>query len=287
MYLICEQTTRQLASIVDNVIIKQHTHFKPQDVREYRAAECGSDHFLVIAKLYLPYRKMRNEVCLENGQKITLDEPRYKVRSLQQDSIRFLYAMRVANRVSEIEDGTPERMYGELKTALQEAVYEALGQEEESPRRTTPVWWSTDIEDLVIAKKAAYNKWLTTRGVEDRKEYINVRRETNKRINTANNETWQKTCSAINSFVCSTRSREAWKTLTGLWKDTREKSNMSVITMEELEKYYKTLLIEERVEFLMMEQDECMTEQQVPEITTDEVSWAVKGMKNGKAAGPG
>jgi len=36
-----------------------------------------------------------------------------------------------------------------------------------------------------------------------------------------------------------------------------------------------------------MEQDECTIEQQVPEITTDEVRRAVKGMKNGKAAGPG
>jgi len=112
------QIARQLASIIDYVIIKQHTHFKPQDVRVYRGAECGSDHFLVIAKLYLPYRKMRNEVGLENGQKITLNETRYKVRSLQQDSIRFLYALRVANRVSAIEDGIPERMYGDLKTAL-------------------------------------------------------------------------------------------------------------------------------------------------------------------------
>jgi len=149
------QTTRELASIIDYVIIKQHTHFKPQDVRVYRGPECGSDHFLVIAKLYLPYRKMRNEAGLENGQKKTLDEPRYKVRSLQQDSKRFLYALRVANRVSAIEDGTPERIYEALKKALQEAAYEALGQEEESPRKTTPVWWTTDIEDLAIANKCS------------------------------------------------------------------------------------------------------------------------------------
>ena len=244
------QTTRQLASIIDYVIIKQHTHIKPQDVRVYRGAECGSDHFLVIVKLYLPCRKMRKEAGLENGQKITLDEPRYKVKSLQQDSVRFLYALRVANRISAIEDGTPERMYQGLKKALQEAAYEALGQEEESPRKTTPIWWNADIEDLVITKKAADNKWLTTRGVEDRKGNINVRRETNKRINIAKNETWQKTCSAINSFLGSTCSREAWKTLAGLRKDTREKRNMSLITMEEWENYYKTLLTEVRVEFL-------------------------------------
>gem|GEM_PF-3617616 len=100
--------------------------------------------------------------------------------------------------------------------------------------------------------------------MEDRKGYIKARRETNKRINTAKNETWQKTCSTINSFLGSTLSSEAWKTFTGLWKDTREKSNMSLITMEEWEDYYKTLLTEERAEFLTMEQDEITIEQQVP-----------------------
>jgi len=62
---------------------------------------------------------------------------------------------------------------------------------------------------------------------------------------------------------------------------------MSLITMEEWEDYYKTLLTEERAEFLTIEQDECTIEQQVAEITTDEVCRAVEGVKNGKAAGPG
>jgi len=81
------QTTRQLKSIIDYVIIKQHTHFHPQDVRVYRGAECGLDHYLIIAKIYLPYRKMRNKGESENEQQNTLETSRYKVRSLQQDSI--------------------------------------------------------------------------------------------------------------------------------------------------------------------------------------------------------
>ena len=51
---------------------------------------------------------------------------------------------------------------------------------------------------------------------------------------------------------------------------------MNLITMEEWEDYYKILPTEERAEFLTMEQEECTIEQQVPEITTDEVRRAVK-----------
>jgi exonuclease III len=84
------QTTRQLKSIIDYINIKQNTHVKPQDVRVYRGAECGSDHYLVIMKIYLPYRKRRNGGELEIEKKTTLDGTRYKVRSLQQEPIRFL-----------------------------------------------------------------------------------------------------------------------------------------------------------------------------------------------------
>jgi len=57
--------------------------------------------------------------------------------------------------------------------------------------------------------------------------------------------------------------------------------------MEEWKNYYKTLLTEERTEFLTTEEHEYTNDQQVTEITTQEVSRAVKGMKNRKAAGPG
>jgi len=89
--------------------------------------------------------------------------------------------MRVANKIATIEEDTPEQMYEELKKVLQEAAYEALGQEEQYQRKTTPEWWNTDIEELVAEKKAAYNKWLMTREVGHREKYIHIRRKVKKR----------------------------------------------------------------------------------------------------------
>lgn len=54
--------------------------------------------------------------------------------------------------------------------------------------------------------------------------------------------------------------------------------------MEECEKYYKALLKEEKVEFLTTEQHEHTIDQQVTKIATEEVSRAVKGIKNGEFA---
>ena len=51
-------------------------------MRVYRGAECGSDHYLVIAKIDLPYRKRSNEGEVEKEEEIKLEEPRYRTTGL-------------------------------------------------------------------------------------------------------------------------------------------------------------------------------------------------------------
>lgn len=48
----CIQPTLQLKSIIDYIIIKQKTKLKCHDVRVLRGAECGTDHYLVRAKIF-------------------------------------------------------------------------------------------------------------------------------------------------------------------------------------------------------------------------------------------
>ncbi|XP_030763276.1 craniofacial development protein 2-like [Sitophilus oryzae] len=51
------QGTKKLRSIIDYVITKQKTKLQIQDVRVYRGAICGSDHHLLKAKIFLPYKR--------------------------------------------------------------------------------------------------------------------------------------------------------------------------------------------------------------------------------------
>jgi endonuclease/exonuclease/phosphatase family metal-dependent hydrolase len=46
------QKARNLKSIIDYVIIKQHSTLQMEDVRVFRGANCGSDHCLVRAKIF-------------------------------------------------------------------------------------------------------------------------------------------------------------------------------------------------------------------------------------------
>jgi len=51
-----EQHTRKLKSIIDYIIVKQKSKFQIHDVRVQRGINCGSDHYVVRTKVYLPIR---------------------------------------------------------------------------------------------------------------------------------------------------------------------------------------------------------------------------------------
>lgn len=55
-----KQQTRQLKTIID-LIIKQKTHIQVYDVRVQRGATCGSDHYLLRGRMYIPGRRVQQE----------------------------------------------------------------------------------------------------------------------------------------------------------------------------------------------------------------------------------
>ena len=51
-----EQHTQNLKSIIDYIIVKQKSQFQIYDVRVQKGINCGSDHYVVRAKVNLPVR---------------------------------------------------------------------------------------------------------------------------------------------------------------------------------------------------------------------------------------
>jgi endonuclease/exonuclease/phosphatase family metal-dependent hydrolase len=48
------QKTEEIKSIIDYVITKQRSTAQVMDVRVFRGAECGSDHYLVKGTIFWP-----------------------------------------------------------------------------------------------------------------------------------------------------------------------------------------------------------------------------------------
>ena len=49
-----EQHTKKLITLIDYIITKQDLKLKIQDVRPYKAPNCGTDHKLLVAKILFP-----------------------------------------------------------------------------------------------------------------------------------------------------------------------------------------------------------------------------------------
>jgi hypothetical protein len=64
-----EQQTKHLKTITDYIIAKQDLKQKIQYVRTYRGSNCGTDHKLLVSKLFFPYvytNKDKHEEKKEN-----------------------------------------------------------------------------------------------------------------------------------------------------------------------------------------------------------------------------
>lgn len=113
------------------------------DVTAYRGPECSTDHFLVRADIILGYRRRSKRTDGTNTNE-SVEGVRYNIQSVKQDSVKFMYQLCVANKLSECE-GDVEDMYNNVKESIHSAVMEALGEKDMNYMRQ-PDWWTRELE---------------------------------------------------------------------------------------------------------------------------------------------
>lgn len=284
------QATKGQKSIIDYVITRRSSRFTVDDVRVQRGAESASNHFLLRAKFHCPYlatvsphypgtREETNEIIY----------PVYNLDSLNDDSTKFLYKMRLAAKISKNENEDSRDLYNQLKGSIHEAAFESLGVKEKKKVKAKPWWWDEEVERLIKEKKQAHQKWLNTKDAEDRKLYLRISRDTKKYINKKNNEKWQTKCEEIDRYMGGAKNTESWELIKNLRKSERSKVNIQSIAEEKWIEYYSELFEEDREGLTGNDgTTTCViTQEQIDDITPEEVRKTIRTFKNGKAPGPG
>ena len=102
-----------------------------------------------------------------------METVKYNIESLRHDSVKFLYKIRLENKLRDNENinpSTAENCYNMNKGCIHSAAREALV-EQIIDRRKNPEWWKKDIERKVKEKKQLYQKWLNS---EDNLSLIHI-----------------------------------------------------------------------------------------------------------------
>jgi hypothetical protein len=81
---------------IDNVLIDKRRHSNILDVRSFRAADCGTDHYLVVAKL-----RERISVSKRARQKLHLE--RFDLKNLDDVEVKEKHQVEFSNRFAVLE----------------------------------------------------------------------------------------------------------------------------------------------------------------------------------------
>ena len=173
-----------LRSLIDYFLVGKEARKQVIDVRAVRGAEIGSDHYLVLMKINLKVKRVKENRQEEGRQQI-------KLCKLRDEKVRREYQAVIAE-VYEGARGTDiERAWKELKDGIVGAVMivcgSARGRKGEAKRTR---WWNEEAKHAVRKKKVLYRRLLNTGTEEARQLYKEAKLEAKRKVRSAKNEEW-------------------------------------------------------------------------------------------------
>jgi hypothetical protein len=148
---------KEIKSIIDCVITKQRSLVHVIDVRVFRGAECGSDHYLVKGTIFWPWIKGMGMKTRQNSTESREWKPdKFNIQLLQDESIKMLYLQSMNKGLDINYDGNTEEMYGYIINTVKKISYEVLGKESGKIKRNG--WISKDILEETDEKRNSYQK---------------------------------------------------------------------------------------------------------------------------------
>lgn len=281
--------TRGQKSIIDYTIAKQKSNLEIRDVKICRGPTCGSDHYLLKTKIWFPGGKQnnQNESKGKLASEETEDTKKYNLASLEDETARWLYRNRLDQKLSNNMTFTNlEEHYLHIKESIHNAALEALGRYENIATHNKPYWWDEEIEKDIEEKRKKYQIYLSSKKTEDKETYKKAQTKVRRKISQKKNESWEKKCIRLNTYLGGKRNTESWRTLRNL-RSNRSKEIVTPITSQQWETYFQELLTEQRIEFKEEETQNIKTMGSPVRITKEEVKKQCGFLKNGRSPGPG
>ncbi|XP_044745199.1 craniofacial development protein 2-like [Coccinella septempunctata] len=223
-----ERPSLHQKSVLDYFICRQRSRFGWQDCRVKRGPNCGSDHYMVEAKMVCPFVMKQPSKQPENEEQQKLPkEQRWNLCLLQQESIRTLYQRRLAEELrTRLPNNNVETEYENIKAALQSAAMQALGPMPVRKMKRKPPWFTEEIKKLIEDKNNLFNNWLANKNQNSRDRYRSKNRELKKKIKETKDRFWEEKCYQIENYIGGAQSTEVWRTIRSLKTNETNKTQI-------------------------------------------------------------
>ena len=278
-------------SMIDLILTNNKRIFR--DVKAIPSVSCDSDHRIVVGKLRLDKPK----VCKSKGTK------RFLVEKLKDPECKEEFQRRVResreNQNNTVESVGLEDCWRTFHSTVNQLAEEVMHFKiNYGKKKKKTAWWTDEVQDVVKKKMKMFRKWIKTRRAEDREEYVEARRETERIKKREKEQVWIRIGRDLEADLLGTR-----KLIYNLAKNYRKGSappayavkgeNGELLTVpEEISRrwteYFENLLnVVNNTEgnYQQNEEESDGGNSEDSPITVEEVQAALKKMKNGKAAG--
>ena len=286
---------------IDHVLINKRFRNSVNDTRVYRAADIGSDHYLVCTTIKLrlktqPKEKKNNRV-------------KYDTAKLKEKDILKTFKIQLRNRYQVLEEEAPEVEEDEeverdskmMEKAYVEVAEAVLGR----PRKKKKPWISEKSWRLVEQRENINKEIIGTKSERIKKQLKIKYKEKDKETKRSIKLDKKKWIEDIASKAEEASKKQHMKTLYGLTKtlcNERPRQSNSVMDkrgnlingkkaeQERWTEYFKEVLNREDPINPITEEEEVELKDMIEEIDTqeptpDEVREVIKGLQNGKAPG--
>jgi len=99
-------------------------------------------------------------------------------------------------------------------------------------KKHNDITWNEELQHQRTTKQKSYQKWLNTKDLDDSTTYKRQQTKFKNMTKKNKNDTWERKCIEVNSYLGGTRSSEAWKIIRNLKSNTVNKVNFRPIQMK-------------------------------------------------------
>jgi hypothetical protein len=156
---------------IDHILVDRPSHSNVFDVRSFRAADCDTDYYLVVAKV-------RERLAMNKQRSHSLHTERFNLKKLNDVEGKEQFRVEVSNRFAALEDlGTEVEINGAWETIRENikiSAKESLGYFELKKHKP---WFDEGCSKLLDQRTQAKLQWLQDPSEINGDNLNNVRRE--------------------------------------------------------------------------------------------------------------